>query len=57
MLRRDFRAAFVLVHRFQNPRLDGYLAAQPAFARVFDDGTDVVYRVQYDAGLPQGGTR
>ena len=25
------------------------------FLRVFDDGTDVLYWVQYDAGLPPGG--
>ena len=55
VLRRDFGAAFVLVHRFQNPRLDAYLASRPEFLRVFDDGTDVLYRVQYDAGLAPGG--
>jgi len=55
VLRRDFGASFVLVHRHQNPRLDAYLAAQREFRRVFDDGTDAVYRVQYDAGLAPGG--
>ena len=55
VLRRDFGASFVLVHRYQNPRLDAYLQAQRGFLRVFDDGTDVVYWVQYDAGLPPGG--
>ncbi len=55
VLRRDFGAAFVLVHRHQNPRFDAYLAAEGGFERVFDDGTDVVYRVQYDAGLRLGG--
>ena len=56
VLRRDFGASFVLVHRHQNPRLDAYLQAQRGFLRVFDDGTDAVYRVQYDAGLRPGGT-
>ena len=28
----------------------------PYGLRVFDDGTDVVYPVQYDASLPPGGT-
>ena len=46
-----FRASFVLLHRAQNPRLEAYLRTQAGFVRVFDDGTDVVYRVQYDAGL------
>jgi hypothetical protein len=55
VLRRDFGASFVLVHRHQNPRLDAYLQAQGAFQRVFDDGTDAVYRVQYDSGLLPGG--
>jgi hypothetical protein len=55
VLRRDFGASFVVVHRYQNPRLDAYLNAQRGIVRVFDDGTDVVYRVQYDAGLPAGG--
>ena len=54
VLRRDFGASFVLVHRHQNPRLDAYLAAQREFRRVFDDGTDAVYRVQYDAGPSPG---
>ena len=55
VLRRDFRASFVLLHRSQNPRLEAYLNTRAGFTRVFDDGTDVVYRVQYDAGLPAGG--
>ena len=55
VLRRDFRASFVLLHRPLSPRLEAYLASQAGFARAFDDGTDVVYRVQYDAGLPAGG--
>ena len=55
MLRRDFGASFVLVHRHLNPRLDAYLATSREFLRVFDDGTDALYRVQYDAGLAPGG--
>ena len=55
VLRRDFGAAFVLVHRTLNPRLDRYLAASREFKRVFDDGTDVLYAVQYDAAPPSGG--
>jgi hypothetical protein len=56
VLRRDFGAAYVLAHRSLNPRLDAYLAGEPAFRRVFDDGTDVLYRVQYDAPPPPGGS-
>lgn len=56
VLRRDFGASFVLVHRFVNPRLDRHLASRPEFVRVFDDGTDVLYRVQYDAARLPGGT-
>jgi len=56
VLRRDFGAAFVLVHRTLNPRLDRYLATSPEFKRVFDDGTDVLYAVQYHAASPSGGT-
>ncbi|HEY6510069.1 MAG TPA: hypothetical protein VIY56_18730, partial [Vicinamibacterales bacterium] len=55
VLRRDFGASYVLVHRHQNPHLDAYLQADGGFLRVFDDGTDAVYRVQYDAGLRPGG--
>jgi hypothetical protein len=56
VLRRDFGATFVLVQRSLNPRLDGYLAASPAFLRVFDDGTDVLYALQYDGLPPSGGS-
>jgi hypothetical protein len=37
------------------PRLDACLETHREFRRVFDDGTDVVYRVKYDAGLRPGG--
>jgi hypothetical protein len=47
----------VIVHRNQNRRLDAWLASEPAFERVFDDGTDVLYRVQYDARANPGGAR
>ena len=57
VLRRDFGAAYVVVHRHQNPRLDAWLAAEPGFQRVFDDGTDALYRVQYDARATPGGAR
>jgi hypothetical protein len=57
VLRRDFGAAYVIVHRHQNPRLDAYLAREPSFERVFDDGTDALYRVQYDARATPGGAR
>lgn len=56
VLQRDFGASFVLVHRHLNPRLDAYLATSREFLRVFDDGTDALYRVQYHAGLAAGGT-
>ncbi len=46
VLRRDFGAAWVLVHRSLNPRLDAFLASDPSFRRAFDDGTDVVYRLE-----------
>jgi hypothetical protein len=55
VLRRDFAADFVLLHHALNPRLDGYLASSPGFKRVFDDGTDVLYAVQYDAALRSPG--
>jgi hypothetical protein len=55
VLRRDFGASFVLVHRALNPRLDRYLAGSTEFQRVFDDGTDVLYAVQYHAAPPPGG--
>lgn len=57
VLRRDFRADYVLVHRSLNPRLDGYLASSGEFRRVFDDGTDALYAVQYDPQRPPGGSR
>jgi hypothetical protein len=57
VLRRDFGASYVLVHRNQNRQLDAWLASEPAFERVFDDGTDVLYRVQYDARANPGGAR
>jgi hypothetical protein len=45
VLRRDFGASFVVLHRTMNPRLTAYLASAPGFVGVFDDGTDVVFRV------------
>jgi hypothetical protein len=55
VLRRDFGAAYVLVHRNLNPRLDAWLASEPGFRSVFDDGTDALYRVQYDRRATPGG--
>jgi hypothetical protein len=52
VLRHDFGASFVLVHRAINPRLDAYLASTAGFLRVFDDGTDVVYRVLEEGHPP-----
>jgi len=57
VLRRDFGAAFVLVHRHQNPRLDACLAGAPALRKLFDDGTDAVYAVLYDPRQSLGGIR
>ncbi len=57
VLRRDFGASYVIVHRNQNSQLDAWLASEPAFERVFDDGTDVLSRVQYDGGATLGGAR
>ena len=37
------------------PRLDAWLASEPGFRSVFDDGTDALYRVQYDGRATPGG--
>jgi hypothetical protein len=52
VLRRDFRASYVFVQRARNPRFTAYLGQTPDFERVFDDGTDVLFRV-LPASTPQ----
>jgi hypothetical protein len=55
VLRRDFGAAWVVLHRPLNPRMDAYLSGSPGFLKAYDDGTDAVYRILYDRGPSRGG--
>jgi hypothetical protein len=55
VLRRDFGARYVVLHRGVSARTDARLASDASFRRVFDDGTDVVYEILPEprAGAPE----
>jgi hypothetical protein len=53
VLRRDFRASFVLLERGRNPQLLAYLERAPGFVKAFETDREVLFRI---ADRPGEGT-
>jgi hypothetical protein len=45
VLRRDFRASYILVERGRNPSLLAYLLGAPGFTKVFEGDYEVLFRI------------
>lgn len=45
VLKRDFKASYILVEKFRNPNVFRYLESAPEFRKVFDNQSEAVYQI------------